>query len=348
MPAAPATPPDRRRRADPPRGAPSSVLVAPWSPDSRRVLGLVERGRPRAAARRHDHLGRRPRRRVRDLDGTRPTPRPARRPRPRPRWSPPGPYTLHEPPRREGSRAARGPAPRLRRERRVPGGVPEARAGDRRAGDAPRDPSTARSNALQQAVLERDRRLLRRAAHRRGRLRLPARRDRRRRRAPRRRPEAASTSSGTATAASCRTGWRATTPTSSPRSSASRPRPGPTRRSAGRARASRCSRSTGPPTELITYDGGAITGTPYPGAEQTVTTWAALRRVPPPPRRPGAGTARDRGRPAARRPSPRTRQGCRGNGHAELWTQPDGVHIPSLDPTFATQVVTYLLAHPKH
>ena len=39
--------------------------------------------------------------------------------------------------------------------------------------------------------------------------------------------------------------------------------------------------------------------------------------------------------------------GCRGNGHAELWTQPDGVHIPQLATDFADQVIGFLLAHPK-
>jgi polyhydroxybutyrate depolymerase len=38
---------------------------------------------------------------------------------------------------------------------------------------------------------------------------------------------------------------------------------------------------------------------------------------------------------------------CRGNGHVELWTVPGGPHIPPLTLGFATQVVDYLLAHPK-
>ena len=39
--------------------------------------------------------------------------------------------------------------------------------------------------------------------------------------------------------------------------------------------------------------------------------------------------------------------GCKTNGHAELWTQQGGVHIPKLSPTFGDQVVAYLMAHPK-
>ena len=39
--------------------------------------------------------------------------------------------------------------------------------------------------------------------------------------------------------------------------------------------------------------------------------------------------------------------GCDANGHAELWTQPDVVHIPVFISTFGEQIVTFLLAHPK-
>lgn len=99
--------------------------------------------------------------------------------------------------------------------------------------------------------------------------------------------------------------------------------------------------------ELINYEGGAITGVRYPGAEQTVKTWArydGCRLVPDDPE--PAAHAIEVDRPPATVTA--YSDGCRGNGHAELWTQADGVHIPSLDPTFSTQVVAYLLAHPKH
>ena len=39
--------------------------------------------------------------------------------------------------------------------------------------------------------------------------------------------------------------------------------------------------------------------------------------------------------------------GCKLNGDVELWTQPGGVHIPPFSPTFAEQIVTFLLDHPK-
>jgi polyhydroxybutyrate depolymerase len=98
--------------------------------------------------------------------------------------------------------------------------------------------------------------------------------------------------------------------------------------------------------QLIKYDGGANSGRRYPGAEQTVKTWArydgcSLTPDDPEP----APHALEVGRPPATVTA--YTKDCRGNGHAELWTQPNGVHIPALDSTFSTQVVAFLLAHPK-
>jgi polyhydroxybutyrate depolymerase len=97
---------------------------------------------------------------------------------------------------------------------------------------------------------------------------------------------------------------------------------------------------------VIAFDGGAITGVRYPGAQQTVETWA---------RYDGCSLTPDDPEPVAhaieadRPPATVTAYsyGCRGNGHTELWTQPDGFHIPALAPMFAAQVVDFLLAHPK-
>lgn len=98
--------------------------------------------------------------------------------------------------------------------------------------------------------------------------------------------------------------------------------------------------------ETIKYDGGGIATATYPGAMTTVQAWA---------RDDGCTLAADS--PAA---APHTivaqlapatvlsySKGCTPNGHAELWTQPGGVHIPAFGPTFPDQVVTFLLAHPK-
>lgn len=98
--------------------------------------------------------------------------------------------------------------------------------------------------------------------------------------------------------------------------------------------------------QTIKYDGGGIANARYPGAKTTVQAWA---------RYDGCTLTADR--PAtpphaivAQLP-PATvlsySKGCRTNGHAELWTQPGGVHIPVFGPMFPDQVVTFLLAHPK-
>ena len=97
----------------------------------------------------------------------------------------------------------------------------------------------------------------------------------------------------------------------------------------------------------ISYDGASIGSRKYPGAKQTVETWARydgcrLTADTPAP----APHAIEQNLPPATVTA--YSKACTGNGHAELWTQPDGVHIPQLAPGFADQVIAFLLAHPKH
>jgi polyhydroxybutyrate depolymerase len=96
----------------------------------------------------------------------------------------------------------------------------------------------------------------------------------------------------------------------------------------------------------ISYDGASIGGRTFPGAKQTVETWArydGCRLTPDTPA--PAPHAIEQNLPPATVTA--YSKGCTGNGHAELWTQPDGVHIPQLAPDFADQVIAFLLAHPK-
>ncbi len=98
--------------------------------------------------------------------------------------------------------------------------------------------------------------------------------------------------------------------------------------------------------QTITYNGDTIAGAQYPGALETVETWA---------RYDGCATKVESPAPQSHAiveqlPSATVRSystHCDGNGHAELWTQPDGVHIPNFSPQFADQIVAFLLAHPK-
>jgi polyhydroxybutyrate depolymerase len=96
----------------------------------------------------------------------------------------------------------------------------------------------------------------------------------------------------------------------------------------------------------IAYDGGRIGNARYPGAKQTVETWArydGCRLTPDAPAPAPHPIEAGKRRATVTAYS----HGCRGNGHVELWTQPGGTHIPPLAPTFAAQVVDHLLAHPK-
>ena len=98
--------------------------------------------------------------------------------------------------------------------------------------------------------------------------------------------------------------------------------------------------------KTIRYDGGKIAGAAYPGATDTVEMWATYNGCdltpddPPPPTRDLVV-----GLPPATVTS--YTSGCEPGGAAELWTQPNGTHIPVWSPTFAAQLVGWLLAHPK-
>lgn len=96
----------------------------------------------------------------------------------------------------------------------------------------------------------------------------------------------------------------------------------------------------------IRYDGGEIAGRAYPSATTTVETWAAYN---------GCSTTPGTAEPATRDivadlPSATVTtydRGCDAGGAVELWTQPQGVHIPRWTPSFKTQIVEWLLDHPK-
>jgi len=98
--------------------------------------------------------------------------------------------------------------------------------------------------------------------------------------------------------------------------------------------------------DTISYDGGKILGHRYPGAVATTKMWAkydGCRLVPDSPA--PAPHDIEANMPPATVTAYST--GCAPNGHAELWTEEGGSHIPKLTPTFGEQVVAYLLAHPK-
>lgn len=96
----------------------------------------------------------------------------------------------------------------------------------------------------------------------------------------------------------------------------------------------------------ILYEGGELVGSPYPGAETTVATWAAYGGCDGEPTDLPARDL-DTTLPGDESAVVGWTDGCDPGGGAELWTIEGGAHVPSLTPDFTRQVLTWLLAHPK-
>ncbi len=98
--------------------------------------------------------------------------------------------------------------------------------------------------------------------------------------------------------------------------------------------------------KTIKYEGGANGTAGYPSATTTVEAWAKHNGCSP---KPDAAAAPTHAIVENLAPATVTSysDGCDRNGHSELWTQADGAHIPLFTPTFAEQIITFLLAHPK-
>ena len=104
--------------------------------------------------------------------------------------------------------------------------------------------------------------------------------------------------------------------------------------------------------DTVSFDGGSIRGVVYPGAAETVRTWAEFGGCDDRPIAEStlldldAGISGPNCKPAETRVETYS-SGCRAGGHAELWTIENGGHSPDLTPDFAELVVTFLLSHPK-
>jgi polyhydroxybutyrate depolymerase len=96
----------------------------------------------------------------------------------------------------------------------------------------------------------------------------------------------------------------------------------------------------------ILYGGGSITGVPYPGAVQTVETWATYDLCSLVPDTSLPPLDLDGAIPGDETTVSRYATGCT-RGSAELWTIVGGGHIPVLSSTFSREVVDWLLDHPK-
>lgn len=96
----------------------------------------------------------------------------------------------------------------------------------------------------------------------------------------------------------------------------------------------------------IAYNGGEIQGNVYPGAEETVSRWAAYNGCAAE----GLVTATldlDQSLEGLETTVTRYSNNCQPGGSAELWTITDGAHIPQISQVFPEKVVEWLLARPK-
>jgi polyhydroxybutyrate depolymerase len=105
---------------------------------------------------------------------------------------------------------------------------------------------------------------------------------------------------------------------------------------------------------VVPYGGGAIDGRRVPAARTSVEDWAVLDGCDPAPTpqaaldvaaRSAAGAS---SRPLAGAETSVLAYGaCKSRTVVQLWVIDGGSHVPDLSPSFAAQVTSFLLAHPK-
>jgi len=102
--------------------------------------------------------------------------------------------------------------------------------------------------------------------------------------------------------------------------------------------------------ETILFEGGCILPFNlrcYPGAIDSAKQWAGFNLCDPVADTSADPLDLDLLIPGAETVVGRVAQGCSPGGSDELWVIRGGGHIPTLSGNFATEVVDYLLAHPK-
>jgi polyhydroxybutyrate depolymerase len=101
---------------------------------------------------------------------------------------------------------------------------------------------------------------------------------------------------------------------------------------------------------VIRYEGGALSGIPYPGARMTAETWAAYNGCGEQSMPLGAkvdvdSTLSNGGDPAET--STEEWSECRSGASVQLWTVPMGGHVPVISSSFGVAVMDFLDNHPK-
>lgn len=97
---------------------------------------------------------------------------------------------------------------------------------------------------------------------------------------------------------------------------------------------------------VIEYGGGRLFGAEYPGAEETMATWAAKAGCAGALEATGSRLDLDDAVAGAETRTVR-RQGCPAGIDDELWTIEGGGHVPSFNANWAASIYGFLAAHPK-
>ena len=98
--------------------------------------------------------------------------------------------------------------------------------------------------------------------------------------------------------------------------------------------------------ETIQFDGGTLFGSDHPGARETVESWSANNGCTGPETE--LPNLRDLDSNIEGDEATASEfTGCPATGAVELWVIPEGSHIPPLSPTFGSQIIDFLFAHPK-
>ena len=104
--------------------------------------------------------------------------------------------------------------------------------------------------------------------------------------------------------------------------------------------------------DVIRYEGGPLAADhgPYPGAETTAETWATYDGCDETSSPLGAKVDVDTYLSDGDDPAETSVaewSGCKSGATVQLWTIPDGSHVPAISPTFADSVMDFLVDHPK-
>ena len=98
--------------------------------------------------------------------------------------------------------------------------------------------------------------------------------------------------------------------------------------------------------DTILFDGGFIMRVPYPGAKETVATWAAANGCSATTKVSPEHLDLD-GSVAGPETTVERHEGCPAGAAAELWTMAGALHTPTPSDAFAGALYDFLAAHPK-